>query len=104
MQTSVPIYGSSLALLTDLYQLTMAYGYWKTGTADHEAVFNLFFRKAPFRGGYTVACGLGYAIDYLERFRFAPDDVAFLAELRGNDGAPLFDAGFLAALGELRFT
>ena len=42
------------ALLTDLYQLTMAYGYWRNGVADREAVFNLFFRKHPFHGGYTL--------------------------------------------------
>ena len=47
----------SQALLTDLYQLTMAYGYWKSGRANHEAVFNLFFRKPPFGGGYTIAAG-----------------------------------------------
>ena len=40
-------YGQSLALLTDLYQLTMAYGYWKLGRTDEEAVFNLFFRRHP---------------------------------------------------------
>ena len=45
------IYRSSLALLTDLYELTMAYGYWKLGRADQEAVFHLFFRTAPFGGG-----------------------------------------------------
>ena len=40
----------SPALLTDLYQLTMAYGYWKSGRADHEACFHLFFRRHPFAG------------------------------------------------------
>ena len=48
-------YQSSLALLTDLYQLTMAYGYWKTGPSDREAVFHLTFRRSPFGGGYTIA-------------------------------------------------
>ena len=42
---------SSLALLTDLYLLTMAYGYWKLGRSEQEAVFHLFFRKPPFAGG-----------------------------------------------------
>ena len=83
------------ALLTDLYQLTMAYGYWKSGRADDEAVFNLFFRKAPFGGGYTVACGLVPALGYLESFRFQADDIAYLATLTGNDGARLFEPGFL---------
>lgn len=96
--------GPSLALLTDLYQLTMAYGYWRLGRADEEAVFHLFFRRPPFRGGYAIAAGLQPAIEYLTRLRFTPDDLEYLATLTGNDGAPLFSAGFLAYLGELRFT
>ena len=43
------------ALLTDLYQLTMACGYWKTGKADQEAVFHLFFRNQPFGGGFALS-------------------------------------------------
>lgn len=94
---------SSLALLTDLYQLTMAYGYWKTGTLDREAVFHLFFRKNPFQGGYAIAGGLAPAIAWLDSFRFTPDDLAYLDTLRGNDGAPLFSPEFLAYLGDMRF-
>ena len=52
------IHCKPLMLLTDLYQLTMAYGYWKTGTAEREAVYQLFFRANPFGGGYTIAAGL----------------------------------------------
>jgi nicotinate phosphoribosyltransferase len=94
--------GAHEALLTDLYQLTMAYGYWKAGRADDEAAFHLFFRKAPFRGGYTVACGLAPVIDFIEGFRFRSDDVEYLATLTGNDGAPLFEAAFLEYLAGLR--
>lgn len=90
------------ALLTDLYQLTMAYGYWKSGRADQEAVFNLFFRKAPFGSGYTVACGLSPVIDFTEGFRFRPDDLEYLAGLSGNDGQRLFDQPFLDHLAALR--
>jgi nicotinate phosphoribosyltransferase len=90
------------ALLTDLYQLTMAYGYWKTGRANDEAVFNLFFRNAPFRGGYAVACGLAPVVDYLDGFRFQPDDIEYLASLTGNDGARLFEKPFLDHLAGLR--
>jgi nicotinate phosphoribosyltransferase len=96
--------GPSLALLTDLYQLTMAYGYWRLGRAEEEAVFHLFFRRAPFRGGYAIAAGLAQAIEYLTRLRFTADDLAYLATLTGNDDLPLFSAEFLAYLGELRFT
>ena len=45
----------SLALLTDLYELTMAYAYWKSGTADKEAVFHLSFRTPPFESGFTIS-------------------------------------------------
>ncbi|HXT99615.1 MAG TPA: nicotinate phosphoribosyltransferase, partial [Polyangia bacterium] len=90
------------ALLTDLYQLTMAYGYWKSARADDEAVFSLFFRKAPFGSGYTVACGLAPVIDYIEGFRFQPDDLEYLGGLTGNDGGRLFEKAFLDYLAELR--
>ena len=96
--------GPSLALLTDLYQLTMAYGYWRLGRAEDEAVFHLFFRRAPFRGGYAVAGGLEPALEYLQALRFDAGDREYLATLTGSDGRPLFDAGFLEYLGGLRFT
>ena len=95
MSTLSRLYRHSLSLLTDLYQLTMAYGYWKNGIAEREAVFHLFFRKNPFDGGYSVAAGLDEAIDYLRSFRFGEDDIAYLASLTGNDGAPLFEQSFL---------
>ncbi|HVU16920.1 MAG TPA: nicotinate phosphoribosyltransferase [Candidatus Didemnitutus sp.] len=92
------------ALLTDLYQLTMAYGYWKSGTHEKEAVFHLFFRKAPFQSGFTVAAGLEDAIAWLQELHFSESDLAYLATLTGNDGAPLFERAFLEFLRELRFT
>ena len=93
----------SLALLTDLYQLTMAYGYWKANVADRQSVFHLYFRKHPFGGGFSVACGLEDALKYLEDFRFDESDVEYLATLQGNDHEPLFERGFLDYLRDLRF-
>lgn len=91
----------SKALLTDLYQLTMAYGYWKTGRAEQLAVFHLFFRNNPFQGGYVVAAGLGTVEEFLRRFRFSSDDLEYLATISGGDGRPIFDAGYLTYLREL---
>ena len=91
-------------LLTDLYQLTMSAAYWKSGRAEQEAVFHLFFRKLPFGGGYAVAAGLADAVEFLRNFRFEADDLAYLATLTGNDGSPLFGPGFLDYLGKLRMT
>ena len=95
--------GGSLALLTDLYQLTMACGYWKAGTADREAVFHLTFRRAPFGGGYAIAAGIAQALDYLRGLAFSADDLGYLAGLRDAEGAPLLAPGFLDYLAAFRF-
>ena len=50
MATPDRFHSGSLALLTDFYQLTMAYGFWKAGATGKEAVFNFFFRENPFQG------------------------------------------------------
>lgn len=94
------IYGGSLSLLTDLYQLTMAYGYWRSGMAQREACFSLSFRRNPFGGGYTIACGIGTLASYLERFSFDTSDLDYLATLTGTDGGTVFDEGFLKFLGD----
>ena len=96
--------GTSLALLTDFYQLTMAYGYWKEGIADREAVFHLYFRKHPFQGGFTLAAGLATAIEWLDGFRFDASDLAYLGGLTGPDGQPYFEPAFLDYLGAMRLT
>jgi nicotinate phosphoribosyltransferase len=101
------IYNTSLGLMTDLYQLTMAYGYWKHGMSGRRATFNLFFRKAPFNNGFAVACGLQPVVDLIETLKqqwFSQDDCDYLATLMGNDGNPLFDQKFLEYLGGLKFT
>lgn len=97
------IYNQSLALLTDLYQVTMAYGYWKNGLQDKEAVFHLFFRKRPFGGGYTIAAGLELVIDYLKHFRFDESDLNYLSTLKGTDGKPLFEEAFFDYLAKMEF-
>lgn len=95
------LYGHSLALLTDLYQLTMAQGYWKVGAHEKEAVFHLFFRRAPFKGGYAVACGLTTAGELLSRYAFDDDDLEYLSTIEGNDERALFAPEFLDYLREL---
>lgn len=104
MNTLQHLYRPSLSLLTDLYQLTMAYGYWKNGLTERRSVFHLFFRNNPFQGGYSIACGLQTAIEYMENLRFAPDDLTYLASLNGSDSKPLFETEFIDYLGKLKFT
>ena len=91
-------------LLTDLYQLTMAAGYWHSGRAETEAVFHLTFRTLPFGGGYAVAAGLEDVIAWVRAFRFDADDLEYLATLKGNGGGRLFEPGFLEYLGGLRMS
>jgi len=102
-RTHLSLYNQSMALLTDLYELTMAYGYWKTGVHRREAVFHLHFRQNPFGGGFSVACGLSTAIDFLQNFKFDASDITYLGTLNGNDQKPLFDKKFLSYLGGMRF-
>jgi nicotinate phosphoribosyltransferase len=97
------LYRSSLALLTDLYQLTMACGYWKTGLAAREAVFHLTFRRHPFGGQYAVACGLSQVVDFLRELRFQAADLQYLATLAAADGGALFDPAFLDTLAQWEF-
>jgi nicotinate phosphoribosyltransferase len=98
------VYRPSLALVTDLYQLTMAQAYRASGRGRTQAVFHLFFRKNPFEGGFAVACGLAPALEFLTLFRFTPRDLTYLEGLTGNDGQPLFEPSFLSELETLRFS
>jgi len=95
---------NSLALLTDLYQLTMAYGYWKTATDEQEAVFHLFYRTPPFGGQYAIAAGQEAVVEFLAGFHFSQEDLAYLGQLQGNDNKPMFEKGFLNYLRNLRLT
>ena len=58
-------------LLTDLYQITMAYAYWKSEKVDDNAVFDLFFRRNPFHGEFTVFAGLEECVHFVRNFHFA---------------------------------
>lgn len=98
------LYRPSLALVTDLYQLTMAYAYWKTGMGDRQAVFHMLFREKPFGGACAVACGLATAVEFLENFQFDPEDLEYLAGLKGNDDRPLFEPAFMDYLAQFRWT
>lgn len=89
------LYPGHLGLMTDLYQLTMAYGYWKTGKYRQRAAFQLFYRKPPFGGRGAIAAGLELAVDFLRHYKFSASDIQYLGGLKDGTGAPLFDEGFL---------
>lgn len=68
----------SLALHTDLYELNMAYTYWKKGNDDKKAVFEVYYRENPFGMGYTIFAGLERIVNYIENLRFTDSDLAYL--------------------------
>ena len=68
-------------LLTDFYQLSMAYSYWRHDRHNVDAVFELYFRQNPFGGEFTVFAGLDECIRYLESFHVTDDDIAYLKTL-----------------------
>ncbi|KAJ6740341.1 NICOTINATE PHOSPHORIBOSYLTRANSFERASE [Salix purpurea] len=68
-------------LLTDLYQFTMAYAYWKANKHQERAVFDLYFRKNPFGGEYTVFAGLEECIRLIANFKFTEDEISFIREI-----------------------
>jgi nicotinate phosphoribosyltransferase len=77
-------------LLTDLYQITMTYAHWKNNRHNDPAIFELFFRKSPFGGAYTIFCGLDECLKFVSNFKFTESDIEYLASspsLRNCDSA-----------------
>lgn len=88
----------NLTMLTDLYQLTMMQGYLVNGCHNKEAVFDVFFRELPFKGGYALAAGLEQVVEYIENLTFSEEDLIYLKSLN------LFNDEFIEALRNYRFT
>jgi len=85
-------------LLTDLYQVTMAYAYWKSGKMNEEAVFDLFFRKNPFKGEFTIFAGLSDCLNFLDTFHFSESDISYLRTIL----PPSCEEEFFSYLANLR--
>nr|MCR4948226.1 nicotinate phosphoribosyltransferase [Treponema sp.] len=85
------------ALFTDFYELTMAQGYWKENM-NQEVVFDMFFRRNPFNGGFSILAGNETLMDIIVNFRFSEDDIKYLAEQK------IFEQGFLDYLRDFHFT
>jgi nicotinate phosphoribosyltransferase len=85
-----PISNLVSPLLTDFYQITMAYGYWESGKHNDNAVFDLYFRKNPFGGEFTIFCGLEEVLKFLGSFEFTRDDINYLQTVLPPHADPLF--------------
>lgn len=88
---------SKSALFTDLYELTMAQGYWKNNM-NEPVVFDMFFRRQPFNGGFSIFAGIEPLLDSLTEFCFEEDEIEYLRSLK------IFEEGFLDYLKTFKFT
>ncbi|TRY97594.1 hypothetical protein DNTS_033220 [Danionella cerebrum] len=77
-------------LLTDLYQFSMAYAYWRAGRHAEPAVFELFFRENPFGGAFSLFAGLSDCLMFLKNFSFSEDDVEYLRSVLPANTDPKF--------------
>jgi nicotinate phosphoribosyltransferase len=84
------------ALFTDFYELTMAQGYWKENM-NQQVVFDMFFRRNPFNGGFSVLAGNETLLDVLTSFHFSTEDIDYLSAQK------IFEQGFLDYLKDFRF-
>lgn len=88
----------NLSMMTDLYQLTMMYGYYKSDMLDNKAVFDMFYRQTSAVTHYAIMAGVEQLVDYINNLHFDDEDIEYLRSLN------LFDEGFLALLKNLHFT
>lgn len=86
---------TDVSLNTDLYELTMAQGFWESGMTDARGCFTVFFRDEPFDGGYAIACGTGQIADMIENFRYTPEDIEYLSTIQAPGGGAMFKPAFL---------
>ena len=84
-------------LMTDMYHPDSAYVSWLTGL-NGLTTFDLYTRSAPFGGAYLLVAGLEAAMEFVQAFRYTPDEIKFLSHIRD------YDSAFLDELASLRFT
>jgi nicotinate phosphoribosyltransferase len=87
----------NLTMLMDFYELTMANGYYVKGFKDQWAVFDMFYRKNPDKGGFVICAGLEQFIEYIENMHFSKGDIDYLRSRK------IFDEGFLEYLENFKF-
>ncbi len=87
----------NLTLLTDLYELTMAGGYFENGLKDKIAYFDMFYRSNPDKSGYAIMAGVEQMIEYLTNIKFTQEDIDFLRSKK------LFSEDFLNYLKDFKF-
>ena len=88
----------NVSMMMDLYEMTMANGYFANQEEPQKVVFDVFYRKNPDQGGYAIFAGLEQIIEYVENLHFDSEDIAYFRSLN------LFSEEFLEYLKDFRFT
>lgn len=88
----------NLTMIIDFYEFTMGQTYFDKGEIDKIAYFDVFFRKNPFNGGYTISGGLDNIISYIQNFHLSKEDILYLKNTNS------FSDEYLEYLQNLRFT
>lgn len=87
----------NLSMVMDFYELTMSNGYFNDGVKDVMAVFDVFYRKNPDNGGFSVFAGLEQIVEYIENLKFSEEDIEYLKSQN------LFNTEFLDFLKNFKF-
>ena len=71
----------NLTMVMDLYELTIANGYFIDKDNTQRVAFDVFYRRNPDNGGYAIFAGLQQIIEYIEDLHFDDDDISYLRSL-----------------------
>ena len=88
----------NISMMMDLYEMTMANGYFANSDTRPRVIFDIFYRKNPDGGGFAIFAGLEQILEYIENMHFTEQDIEYFASLK------LFSQEFLDYLKDFRFT
>ena len=88
----------NISMMMDLYEMTMANGYFSSASKEDRVTFDVFYRNNPDGGGFAIFAGLEQVVEYIENLHFTEEDVAYFRSLN------LFDDAFLDYLADYHFT
>lgn len=88
----------NITMMMDLYEMTMANGYFRDQDKDTRVAFDVFYRRNPDQGGFAVFAGLAQIIEYIKDLKFNDEDIEYFRSLN------LFGEDFLEYLKDFKFT
>ena len=87
----------NISMMMDLYEMTMANGYFSDDGPKATVTFDVFYRTNPDNGGFAIFAGLEQVIEYIENLHFDKEDIDYFSSLN------LFRDDFLSYLSDYHF-